>query len=188
MSIYLQVIWYFEMRSFLEHCRIKKKHPRIQYHTPLAKRNGSFKRKYRICHDCNGIWAVLRIPKHDIPLDFLKYLENHLTFFNGFFATCFNFSLSNMTKPGSLDLDPGLYGKPINSWCISYETECRDQMRYCPIHIPSWRSGFYKDFSFALSTYMSSLNHGWNIFNAWSGWSKLWRRWWTIIDNKTFSC
>ena len=29
-----------------------------------------------------------------------------------------------MTQPGSLDLDPGLDGKPMNSWCISFETEC----------------------------------------------------------------
>ncbi len=35
--------------------------------------------------ECNGIWAVLRIPKHAIPLDFSKYQENDLTFLNGFF-------------------------------------------------------------------------------------------------------
>ncbi len=25
---------------------------------------------------------------------------------------------------GSLDLDPGSQGKPMNSWCVSFETEC----------------------------------------------------------------
>ena len=33
-------------------------------------------------------------------------------------------SLSNMTLPGSLDLDPGSQGKPMNSWCVSFGTEC----------------------------------------------------------------
>ena len=28
-------------------------------------------------------------------------------------------------------------------------------------------------------TCLSSLSHGWNIFHAWSEWSKLWRWWWT---------
>ena len=42
---HFQAIGYFDMKSFLEHYlehfRIKK-YPRIQYHTLLAKRNGSF--------------------------------------------------------------------------------------------------------------------------------------------------
>ena len=29
-----------------------------------------------------------------------------------------------MTLPRSLDLDPGSQGKPMNSWCVSFETEC----------------------------------------------------------------
>ena len=28
-----------------------------------------------------------------------------------------------MTRPGSLDLDPGSHGKQMNSWCVSFETE-----------------------------------------------------------------
>ena len=39
-------------------------------------------------------------------------------------VTCFKFQWSNMTLPGSLDLDPGSQGKPMNSWCVSFETEC----------------------------------------------------------------
>ena len=42
-----QVIWYFDMKSFLkhylEHCRIKK-YPRIQYHALLAKRDASLEK------------------------------------------------------------------------------------------------------------------------------------------------
>ncbi len=30
-----------------------------------------------------------------------------------------------MTPPGSLDLDPGSQEKPVNSWCVSFETECK---------------------------------------------------------------
>ncbi len=29
-----------------------------------------------------------------------------------------------MTQLGSLDLDTGSHGKPMNSWCVSLETEC----------------------------------------------------------------
>ncbi len=53
----------------------------------------------------------------------LRYLENHLKFLNGFFVSCFKFSWSNITFPGSLDIDPGSHGKPMNSWSISYETD-----------------------------------------------------------------
>ena len=42
--------------------------------------------KYQISIDCNGISAVLRIPKHDIPLDISRYWENHLTFLDGVFC------------------------------------------------------------------------------------------------------
>ncbi len=45
-------------------------------------------------------------------------------FWMGFFATCLEFLWSNMTRPGSLELDPGSQGKPSNLWCISFETEC----------------------------------------------------------------
>ena len=48
---------------------------------------------YQICIDCNAIWAVLRIPKHDIPLDFSRYQENHLTFLNGGFCDLFQIPL-----------------------------------------------------------------------------------------------
>ena len=81
-------------------------------------------KEYRICIDFNGIWAVLRIPKYYIPLDFWRYRENGLTFSNWFFATCFKFSWSNTNLPGALDLDPGSQGKPLNPWCVSFETEC----------------------------------------------------------------
>ncbi len=30
-----------------------------------------------------------------------------------------------MTLPDSLDLDPGSQGKSMNSWCVSFETECK---------------------------------------------------------------
>ena len=39
-------------------------------------------------------------------------------------SSYFKFSLSNMTQSGSLDLDPGSHGRPMNSWCVSFETEC----------------------------------------------------------------
>ena len=93
-------------------------------------------KEYRICIDCNGIWASLRIPKYDIPLDFSRYWENHLTFLNGVFSTCFKFTWSNMTLPGSLDLDPGSQGKPGNSWCVSFETECMYTAIYSPTPRP----------------------------------------------------
>ena len=45
-------------------------------------------------------------------------------FRKGFFANCFKFSWSNTTLPWALDLDPWSQGKSINSWCVSFETEC----------------------------------------------------------------
>ncbi len=74
-----------------KHCAIFhiKKCPRIRYHTLLAKINALFRKKYQICINHNGIWAVLRIPKHDTPLDFSRYRENRLTFLNGIFCDLF---------------------------------------------------------------------------------------------------
>ncbi len=56
-----------------------------------------------------------------------------------------------MTHLGLLDLDPGSHGKPMNSWCISFETECTwplilfGQIVYihhnsvrCPVKINLW--------------------------------------------------
>ena len=51
-------------------------------------------------------------------------------FWTGFFATCFKFQWSNTILPGSLDLDPGSHGKPMNSWCVSFETECMWDLRW----------------------------------------------------------
>ena len=38
-----------------------------------------------------------------------------------------------VTQPGSLDLDPGSHGKPMNSWCVSFETECNNETCHCVI-------------------------------------------------------
>ena len=46
-------------------------------------------KKYQICIVPNGISAVLRIPKHDVPLDFSRYSGNRLTFLNGVFCDLF---------------------------------------------------------------------------------------------------
>ena len=106
-------------------------------------------KEYRICVGCNGIWAVLRIPKYDIPLDFSRYRENGLTFLNRVFATCFKFSWSNTMLPGALDLDPGSQGKSMNSWCVSFEAECITHyktpplrnlcLELCHVYVPEWR-------------------------------------------------
>ncbi len=31
----------------------------------------------------------------------------------------------NTALPGALDLDPGSQIKSMNSWCVSFETECK---------------------------------------------------------------
>ena len=66
-----QVIWYFDMKSFLkrylEHCQIKN-YPRIHYHTLLGKRNASFGKKIQICITPNGIWAVLTVSEVELEL------------------------------------------------------------------------------------------------------------------------
>ena len=84
--------------------------------------------KYQICIDCSGIWAVLRIPKHDIPLDFSRYRENHLIFLNRVFRDLCQIPVIKYDPAG--DTWPwtwvtGEAGKPRNSWCVSFETECR---------------------------------------------------------------
>ncbi len=45
-------------------------------------------------------------------------------FWMGYSVTCYKFPWADMTWPGSHDLDPGSQGKPVNSPCISFETEC----------------------------------------------------------------
>ena len=57
-------------------------------------------------------------------------------FWTGFLATCVKFQWSNMTLPGSLDLDPGSQGKPMNSWCVSFETECTMPFMFFSCHRP----------------------------------------------------
>ena len=76
------------LKHYLEHCSIKKI-PQDPIPCTPGQKKCIVWRRYRICSDCNGIWAVLRNPKYDIPLDFSRYQENHLTFLNGFFCDRF---------------------------------------------------------------------------------------------------
>ena len=55
----------------------------------LGQKKCNFCIEYRIWIGCNGIWAVLRIPKCNIPLDFRGYRENGLTFLNRVFCDLF---------------------------------------------------------------------------------------------------
>ena len=46
--------------------------------------------------------------------------------------------LRDKTRSGSHGLDPGSQGKPLNSWCISFETECTLVCVYRMKYIPPW--------------------------------------------------
>ena len=101
-----------------------KKYPRIRYHALLAKRNASFGKNTKFALIAIGLAQFYEFENMTYPCTF-QYIERTIWhFWTGFFATCFKFPLSYMTLPGSPDLDPGLQGKPMNSWCVSFETEC----------------------------------------------------------------
>ena len=122
-----QVIWYFDAKPFLqhylEHCRITK-YPRIQYHALLAKRNASFAKNTESALIAMGFEQFYEFQNMTYPWTFQDIERTVRHFRKRFFATCFKFSWSNTTLPGALDLDPGSQGKSMNSWCVSFETEC----------------------------------------------------------------
>ena len=123
-----QVIWYFDVKPFLqhylEHCTITK-YPRIQYHALLAKRNASFAKNTESALIAIGFEQFYEFQNMAYPWTFQDIRRMVWHFWIGFFATCFKFLRSNTTLPGALDFDPGSQGKSMNSWCVSFETECR---------------------------------------------------------------
>ena len=66
-----------------------KKIPKHSIPCTLGQKKSSIWKKYQICIDRNDIWAVLRIPKNDIPLDFSRYWKNYQTFLNRVFCNLF---------------------------------------------------------------------------------------------------
>ncbi len=122
-----QVIWYLDAKPFLqhylEHCRITK-YSRIQYHALLAKRNASFAKSTKSALIAMGFEQFYGFQNMTYTWTFQDIWRTVWYFRIGFFATSFKFSWSNTTQPGPIDLDPGSQGKSINSWCISFETEC----------------------------------------------------------------
>ena len=98
------------LKHYLEHCRIKKitKDP---IPCTLGQKKCIIWEKYQICIDCNVIWAVLRIPKHDIPLDFSRYRENHLIFLNEGFCDLFQIPLIKYDPAGVTWIWPWVTGE-----------------------------------------------------------------------------
>ena len=94
--------------------------------------------------------------------------ENHLTFLMGPFVTCYKFPLADITWPGSHDLEPGSQGKPVNSWCISFETECSfieallgGSMLPAPL---KWQTYLFSQQIFIITRKQSSIPSSWGRY------------------------
>ncbi len=92
---HFQLIWYFDMKSFLkhysEHCRIKK-YPSIQYHTLLAKRNASFGKNTKFVIVPMGFEQFYEFQNMTYPWTYQDIGRTVWHFWMGFFAICFKFS------------------------------------------------------------------------------------------------
>ncbi len=122
-----QVIWYFAMKPFVKHYledyRIGKIPPDSMSYT-LGQKKRMIWKNTKLALIAMGFQQFYEFQNTTYPWTFQDIGRTIWHFWMGFFATCFKFAWSNVTPPGSLDLDPGSQGKPVNSWCISFETEC----------------------------------------------------------------
>ncbi len=111
------------LKHYLEHRWIDKipKYP-ITY--TLDQKNASFGKNTKLALIAMGFEQFYEFQKMTYPWIFQDIERTIRYFWTGFLATCVKFQWSNMTLPGSLELDPGSHGKPIISWCVSFETEC----------------------------------------------------------------
>ncbi len=100
------------LQHYLEHCRVKK-YPRIQYHALLAKRNASL---------ATNTESAL------IAMGFEQFYEfQNLTYpwtFQDIRRTVWHFRMYKVHNKGLLHTTPGSQEKSMNSWCVSFETEC----------------------------------------------------------------
>ena len=99
-----------------------KKIPKDSIPYSLDQQKCIIRKKYQICIDCSGILAVLQIPKHDTPLDFTRYQDNHLTFLNSVFCYLLQILLIKY-HPAGVTLTLGCRGKQGSHG--AFETECR---------------------------------------------------------------